>query len=311
MSVKLPFPENLHISDKAPSHQNIEIYFEAYGNPENPAILLIMGLDGQCTLWSANFIDPLVRAGYYVIRFDNRDIGLSTWVEDWDRRKPYTLEDMAKDAVSVLDHLKISKSHIVGASMGGMIAQRVAISHQERVLSLTSIMSSGYALNFWAQPDMAGKIRSLLVPFVIRNFDIKSNFTHFKVTVGNYLSIWRELAGSGYPFDEAYYKALFHHNIVEREGQNPKARIQQLSAIIASGSRLHQLYRVKVPSLVVHGTDDTLVPIEHAKIYAPKLPNARTLWLEGVGHEIPHPVIPQIHQAMYVMFEQSEEKKIS
>ena len=136
----------------------IELYYESFGKPSNPAIVLIMGLDAQCVIWSMGFIEPLVKAGYNVVRFDNRDIGLSTWIDDWYRSTPYTLEDMAADTVGLLDALQIKKAHIMGASMGGMIAQRVAISYPERVLSLTSIMSSGYVLNPKATKKLVMKL---------------------------------------------------------------------------------------------------------------------------------------------------------
>ncbi|MCU0448138.1 MAG: alpha/beta fold hydrolase [Microscillaceae bacterium] len=283
------------------SANGIEIYYESFGNPQNPAILLIMGLDAQCTLWSMSFIEPLVEAGYYVIRFDNRDIGLSTWINDWSRARPYTLEDMAKDAIGLLDALAIQKTHVIGASMGGMIAQRLAISYPDRIMSLTSIMSSGHSFNIGVQATLAGKLQALLVPWAIRNFDIKSKYTHFEVTVGNYVKVWRTLAGSKYPFNEAYFKELFKYNILERKGQNPRARVQQLSAIIASGSRLAELGKVKAPTLVLHGTEDQLVPPAHAQLYAPKIPHAKVVWLEGVGHEIPHAIIPQVHQEVLAM----------
>jgi pimeloyl-ACP methyl ester carboxylesterase len=292
----LPLTKNGKIASNG-----LEIYYESFGNPENPAILLIMGLDAQCTLWSMSFIEPLVDAGYYVIRFDNRDIGLSTWLNDWTRNRPYTLEDMAKDAIGLLDGLSIQKTHVIGASMGGMIAQRLAISYPERILSLTSIMSSGHSFNVGVQPSIGGMLQAMIVPWAIRNFDIKSKYTHFDVTVGNYVRVWRTLAGTKYPFNEEYFKELFKYNILERKGQNPRARVQQLSAIIASGSRLAELPKIKAPTLVLHGTEDKLVPPAHANLYAPKIPQAKMVWLEGVGHEIPHAIIPQVHREVLAM----------
>lgn len=291
-------PSSLHQQGKVPSN-GLEIYHQAFGNPQNPAILLTMGLDAQCTIWSPSFINPLVEAGFYVIRYDNRDIGLSTWLEDWQRSNPYSLEDMAKDAIGLLDNLGIEKVHVVGASMGGMISQRLAISYPERVLSLTSIMSSGYSFQVSVQPTLVGMFQAAVIPFLVRNVEIKTKFTHFDVTVGNYLSVYKRLAGTAYPFQEAYFKELFHYNIVERKGQNPKAKIQQLSAIIASGSRLRELPQIKAPTLVLHGTADTLVPPVHAKTYAPYIPEHKLVWLEGVGHEIPRAIIPKVHQEMF------------
>jgi pimeloyl-ACP methyl ester carboxylesterase len=288
-------------SGKAPTN-GIEIYYETFGDAKHPAVLLIMGLDAQCVIWSMNFIQPLVDAGYYVIRFDNRDIGLSTWLNDWHRSEPYTLEDMAKDIVGLLDFLKIDKAHVVGASMGGMIAQRLAISHAERVQTLTSIMSSGYALNPQTAKNMAEKVLLKVVPFLLKKTAIRSKLTRSKVTVKAYVNTYRTLAGSRFPFNEAYFQKLFSWSILERKGQNPRARLQQFSAILASGSRLAALPHIKAPTLVVHGTADKLVPPLHAKVYAPLIPEAKMLWLEGIGHELPNGILPEVHAALLVHF---------
>ena len=274
----------------------INIYYQAFGMPENPAVLLIMGLDAQCVMWSMPFIEPLVAAGYYVIRFDNRDIGLSTWMNDWHRSRPYTLEDMAKDAVGLLDALQIEKAHIIGASMGGMIAQRIAISHADRVLSLTSIMSTGFALD----PKAAGKVyikfMLWIMPFLVKRVTLKTKLLNIKVDVKSYTATYRSLAGKKYPFNYDYFKALFTYSILERKGQNPRAIMQQYCAIVASGSRLKEMHKINVPTLILHGTDDKLVPPSHAKIYAPLIPKAKMVWMDGVGHEIPLGVLPQVHE---------------
>ncbi len=280
----------------------IEIYYETFGKRENPAVLLIMGLDAQCVVWSMNFIQPLVEAGYYVIRFDNRDIGLSTWMHDWHRRRPYTLEDMARDAVGLLAALHIPKAHIVGASLGGMIAQRLVLSHPEKALSLTSIMSSGFVLNPKNAPNFANKILYLMAQFLAKNIKLRDKMLNGKVTVDDYVENYRRLAGTKYAFDEPYFRQLFSWSILERKGQNPKARLQQFSAIVASGSRLAELPNIKVPVLIVHGTVDPLIPPIHAKTYAPLIPHAKMLWLDGVGHEIPKGAIPTVHKEMLAIF---------
>jgi pimeloyl-ACP methyl ester carboxylesterase len=284
----------------------IEIYYETFGKATNPAVLLIMGLDAQCVMWSMDFVLPLTEAGYYVIRFDNRDLGLSTWIRDWHHRRPYTLEDMALDAVGLLDGLSITKAHIIGASMGGMIAQRIAISHQSRVLSLTSIMSSGYVLNPKASKNLTTKIALRLIPFIVKNFKIKNKLTHPDVSVRTYVATYKKLAGTKYPYNKAYFERLFSWSIIERKGQNPNARMQQYCAIAASGSRLAELPQVKAPTLVLHGTADRLVKPIHAKIYAPLIANSTLVWLDGVGHEIPKAALPQIHQEILRLFRKAE-----
>lgn len=300
----MPLPYRITPTQSGKASANgLEIYYETFGKAENPAVLLTMGLDAQCTLWSGGFIQPLVDAGYYVIRYDNRDIGLSTWVEDWKRYKPYTLEDMAKDSIGLLDFLKIDKTHLIGVSMGGMISQRLAISYPKRVLSLTSIMSSGYTLQVANQTSIYDKIRALIGPVLLKYVDIKTKYTHFEVNVKNYVTIWRTLVGSRFQFNYDYFKELFTHNIEERKGQNPNAKIQQFSAIAASGSRLKEMKNIKAPTLVFHGTEDHLVPPIHAKTYQPLIPNSKMVWLEGVGHEVPKGIVETIHKEVLSLYE--------
>ncbi|MBA4849782.1 alpha/beta fold hydrolase [Emticicia sp. BO119] len=279
------------LTGKAPCN-NIEIYFETFGQKHNQAILLIMGLDAQSIMFTNDFIEPLVEAGYYVIRFDNRDIGLSTWLNDtWHRRRPYTLEDMAKDSIGLLDYLSIAQAHVIGVSMGGMIAQRIAISHAERVLCLVSIMSSGFMLNPQAVPFFKGKPFVRLIPFFLRNFTIKSKLAFPAITIESYVATYRRLNGKTFPFNHKHLRTIFTEGIEQRKGQNPRARFQQFCSIAASGSRLHELPKIKAPTLVIHGTEDPLIPPVHAKIYAPKIPKAKMQWVNGMGHQLPKPVL--------------------
>ena len=144
--LKSELPELVNGKTDFAKSGDLDIWYEVI-EPQDSVrgtILLVMGLASTAMLWTDDFYDPFVDAGYRVIRYDNRDVGLSTWVKEYDKNQPYTLEDMAKDGMAVLDDVGIDKAHIVGASMGGMIAQRMAISHSDRVSSLTSIMSSGY-----------------------------------------------------------------------------------------------------------------------------------------------------------------------
>ncbi|AFK04977.1 alpha/beta hydrolase fold containing protein [Emticicia oligotrophica DSM 17448] len=281
-------------SGKAPVN-GIEIYFETFGNKSNPALLLIMGLDAQCVIYGESFIKPLVDAGYYVIRFDNRDIGLSTWMNDkWHRSNPYTLEDMAKDSMELLNFLQINKAHIIGVSMGGMIAQHIAIDFPEKVLSLTSIMSSGYTLNPKVFDKYRLKIIVKLLPFLIKRFYFKNKYSNHKITVGSYVATYRLLRGTRFPFDEAYFREVFTESIEVRKGQNPRARYQQFCAIVASGSRLNKLHKIKSPTLIIHGTADPLVHPKHAQIYAPLIPKSNLMMVEGMGHELPKDALTEI-----------------
>ena len=302
MKAKSPFQKQ---GAKVKSN-GIEIYYETFGNPEDSPVLLVMGLDCQCIIWSMDFIEPLVAAGHYVIRFDNRDIGESTWINDWHKSRLYSLEDMAKDAVGLLEAIDIKKAHIIGASMGGMIAQRIALSHSEKVLSLTSIMSTGYSLNPNAVKEIASKIAFRMMPHLIKRIRIKNKILDGKVTVNSYVTTYKKLlAGTKYAFNEVYFRDLFDYAINERKGQNPKARYQQLCAIVTSGSRLKELPSIKVPTLIMHGTADKLVQPIHAEIYAPLIPQAKMVWLDGVGHEIPKGVLPQVHAEILAVFKKA------
>lgn len=281
-------------SGKAPVN-GIEIYYETFGNEQNPAILLIMGLDAQCVIYGENVINPLVEAGFYVIRFDNRDIGLSTWMNDsWHRSHPYSLEDMANDSVELLDFLKIKKAHIIGVSMGGMIAQHIAIDFPEKVVSLTSIMSSGYALNPKVASKFIHKLILQVLPFFIKRFYVKNKYSNHKISVGSYVATYRFLRGKRFQFDETHFRQVFTESIEVRNGQNPRARYQQFCAIVASGSRLKKLHKIKAPTLVIHGTADPLVNPKHAEIYAPLIPNSKLLMVEGMGHELPKGALAEV-----------------
>jgi pimeloyl-ACP methyl ester carboxylesterase len=275
-------------SDKA-SCNGVKIHYETFGKPENPPILLIMGLGAQCIMFTDEFIEPLVDANYYVVRFDNRDIGLSTWMNgSWQEDKPYSLTDMAKDTLELLDVLKITKTHVIGVSMGGMIAQEFTLAYPERVLTLTSIMSTGDTLS-----PAAGSLMQL---------PTENALTSDKKRVDNYVDIYSRLAGTRFPYNKAQFKKLFTNAIVKRKGQNPQATIHQLCAIAASGSRLGKLAGIRVPTLILHGTEDPLIPPIHAKTYAPLIPDAKLEWMVGVGHELPNGILPQVHTELFALF---------
>jgi pimeloyl-ACP methyl ester carboxylesterase len=281
----------------APGH-GVELYYELFGSLQRPTILLIMGLDAQCYLWSMPFVEPLVEAGYSVLRFDNRDIGRSTWLHHWKKKNPYTLEDMAQDCLALLNHLNIAKAHVIGASMGGMIAQRLAISHAERLHSLTCIMSTGFALDPEVQPSFWKKLVVKAAPFVIKKIAPPKKYTYHNVTLSRYLATYRWLAGQKYVFDRAYFTQLFQYLLHERQGQNPRAMFQQFCAVMASGSRLNELPSISIPTLAIHGTADKLVPIAHAYKYTKLIPNCQLVSIDGIGHEIPRAELPNILQTL-------------
>lgn len=279
---------------------NIEIEYDTFGTSSGKPLLLIMGLGSQMIVWPEEFCEALVKKGFYVIRYDNRDIGLSTKFTEAGVQNimkvinaaqkgekinsPYTLNDMADDAVGLLDHLKIEKAHICGASMGGMIAQTVAIRHPKRVLSLVSIMSST------GNPDLPQPkpqaMQALLTPAP------KEREAYIKHIV----NVGRILYGSGFPYDEELRKK-FAGQAYDRSFY-PDGLNRQLIAIMASGSRKSALQSVKVPTLVIHGGDDPLVPLEGGKDTANSIPNAKLLIIEGMGHSLPPETWPQIVDAI-------------
>jgi pimeloyl-ACP methyl ester carboxylesterase len=278
----------------------IELCYDTFGDPKAPAILLIMGLATQMIAWDEDFCSELASRGYWVIRFDNRDIGLSTRFPQHGTpdlmaligqalmgrpvAAPYTLRDMAADAVGLLDALGIAKAHVVGASMGGGIAQEMAIHHGDRLRTLTSIMSStgDPSLPQATQEAMA----VLLAP------PPKSREEYFQ----NYLRTWAVLRGPGFPLDEA--KDLERAARVYDRGLNPPGVARQLAAILASGNRTAALKAVQVPTLVIHGDADPLVRVEGGQATAKAIAGARLLLIKGMGHALPISMWPQMIDAI-------------
>jgi len=266
---------------------DLELQYDTFGDRASKPLLLIMGLGAQMTTWPEGLCEELAARGFFVARFDNRDIGLSTYLDELgppDFAAPaYTLDDMAADAVGVLDHLGVEKAHVVGASMGGMIAQLVAINHADRVLSLTSIMSnvgggdsvqpadgSLGAIFAPPPPDREGRIESSVV-------------------------LRRILAG-GNPIDEARERELAAAQI--DRAWHPEGTMRQAAAIVSAGSRRDALGRLQVPALVIHGQDDPLVPPENGRRTAGAIPGARLLEFEGMGHNLPPQTWPRIADAI-------------
>ncbi len=291
----------LHSKGKIPVN-DIEIYYEAFGDPANPGVILITGMDDLCTSWLPDFYGPIVGSGYYVIRFDNRECGLSTWIEAWDKSNPYTLEDMALDTLGLMNALKISKAHFIGASMGGMIAQRIAISFSDRILTLTSIASSGFP----ADPDPALKTTPSPGSHISDSISLEEKYpnreTVVKEAVEYRLEALKLFAGSRFPVDEKLQREILEKNFLERRGYNPRANPHQTAAIMASESRFDELEHISVPTLVIHGTEDPLLHPGHAVKYAGKIPDAKLVLLEGIGHELPVGIMDTVHREIFELF---------
>jgi pimeloyl-ACP methyl ester carboxylesterase len=265
----------------------IELEYEAFGDPGDQPLLLIAGLATQMISWQESFCELLASRGFFVIRFDNRDCGRSTWMEAagppdigaafrGEGHPAYQLDDMAADVAGLLDALGIRAAHLVGASMGGFIAQLVAINHPERVLSLTSIMSGpGGEDEVAATPEGAAVL--MVAPPDTREERIEVA-----------MNIHRTLAGAGDQLDNAVEKARAERSI--DRAYYPLGVGRQLVAILSAGSRLERLKHVRVPTLIVHGTDDILVPIENGRLVAGAVPGARFIEIQGMGHDIPERV---------------------
>ncbi|MGY1787638.1 alpha/beta fold hydrolase [Geodermatophilus sp. SYSU D00698] len=271
---------------------DVELAYETFGSPGDPPLLLVMGLATQMIGWPDEFCRMLAARGLYVVRFDNRDIGLSTHLDDAGAPDvlavmggdhsgvPYRLADMADDTAALLDALGIDSAHVVGASMGGMIAQTLAVRHPDRVRSLTSIMSTTGDPAVGAPAEAA--IGVLLAPPA----------TDRESAVQRAVDTYRVIGSPGFEFDE--------HGLRERAGlsfdraHNPAGVARQLAAILASPDRTADLARVAVPTLVVHGEHDALIDASGGRATAAAIPGAELLVVDGMGHDLPREVWPQL-----------------
>jgi pimeloyl-ACP methyl ester carboxylesterase len=250
----------------------IEIEYETMGDPSARPLLLIGGLADQLIHWDDELCRDLSRRGHYVIRFDNRDAGLSTKFAQ--AASPYTLDDMADDAAGLLDALAIRKAHICGASMGGMIAQTVTIRHPSRVLSLISIYSTT------GNKDLPGPRPDVM------EFLLAPAPSEREAYIEHMAALFRMMAGSGFPFDEAWTRmitAKAYDRCFCPEGTG-----RQLLAIMNQPNRKKALASVTVPTLVIHGTDDPVVPVEAGVDTAEAVSGAELILIEGMGHDLPH-----------------------
>jgi len=277
---------------------DIEICFESFGPQDAPPLLLVMGLGAQMTLWSPGFISELLERGFRVIRFDNRDVGLSSKtagdppdvmtlytqaMAGEPVEAPYSLSTMAADAVGLLDVLGISAAHVVGASMGGMIVQVMAIEHPDKVLSMTSIMSTTGASDV-GQPE-ASAIMALLTPSPAdRDGAIASNIATSRIIAG---SLFDEAEARARAIET--YDRCFH----------PEGTAFQIAAIAATGDRTERLGALRMPTLVVHGREDSLVTLSGGEATAAAIPGADLLVYGQMGHDIPELYWSQLADAVF------------
>lgn len=265
----------------------VALYTEDFGDPGDPPVLLISGGATQSIGWSDELIGALVAGGRHVIRYDNRDVGLSTCVDF--EAAPYTLADMAADAVAVLDAYGIERAHLVGPSMGGMIAQQVAIDHPERVLTITSMCSS---------PAGASSSRAIFglpplddLPPPTPEFlqaigaSLLNPPTTLEERIDSDVNAARTLTGTYAPFDEDHLRSLFRRSY--ERAVDPDAAANHARMATTTPDRRPALASVTAPTLVIHGTEDPVFPYEHGVAQAETMPNAVLHTIEGLGHEFP------------------------
>jgi pimeloyl-ACP methyl ester carboxylesterase len=264
---------------------DLEICYEAFGSPDDPALLLVMGLGTQMIGWPEAFCAKLAERGFHAIRYDNRDVGRSTHLRG--HRPPtirqlllrdktaaaYSLADMAADGIGLLDHLGIARAHVAGASMGGMIAQTMAARFPDRVLSLASIMSNtGH--RWKGMPGLRVYPMFMRRPADNREGAIESTVSTFRL-----------IGSPGFPFEEDELRRVAQ--LSYERGYNPAGTARQLAAILAAGDRVEDLRRISAPTVVIHGTRDRMVRPSGGRETAKAIAGARLVEIEGMGHDLP------------------------
>ena len=276
----------------------IRIEYEEYGDPDDPAVVLIMGFAAQMVVWPEDFCRALAEQSLRVIRFDNRDAGLSTHFDNvkapgmartmfgtllgFKFKVPYSLDDMALDTIGLLDALDIRQAHIVGASMGGMIAQIIATKHADRAKSLTSIMSTSGSRKL---PGPRPKVLRHALFKHRKDFDRDGMIKFF-------FDFWQLCAGPAYP-ESVEEKHLLIASWVDRNF-DPMANIRQFAAMATSPDRTESLNAIKLPTLVIHGEDDPLIPAAAGQHTAECIANAKLHLIPGMGHDLPEQLIPEL-----------------
>jgi pimeloyl-ACP methyl ester carboxylesterase len=276
---------------KLPS--GIELCYDTFGDPERPAVLLVMGLSGPLIWWHEEFCALLASRGFHVIRFDNRDIGRSSKVAGRQARRadairaflrgahgrpPYTLSDMATDGFGLLDHLGIAHAHVTGVSMGGMIAQTMAIEHPERVLSLVSMMSTtGRRMVGWQDPR--------IFPLFLRG-----RATDRDAFVQQSMAVWRLIGSPG--FDTPPEAEMALAEATYERGLSPDGVLRQMQAILAQPDRSRALRSLNVPALVIHGLSDRMVHVSGGRATAQAIPGCELMLVPGMGHDLPPALWP-------------------
>lgn len=283
------------MSEERVQTNGVELVYEQIGDLNDPPLLLVMGLGMQLIHWDLEFCEAVAERGFRVIRVDNRDSGLSTTIDapappimrTMAGRKvkaPYTLSDMAADTFGLLDHLGIERTHVVGVSMGGMIGQTMAIERPERVLSLTSIMST------------TGHRRVGTPKLRVWSVLLRRAPSERKAFVNYFVRMFKRIGSPAYPEDEARAREIAGATF--DRAHNPAGTQRQLAAIMSSGDRTPRLRELRVPTTVIHGTDDPLVPFRAGVATARAIPDAELVAIPGMGHNLPRAVWPKVIDAL-------------
>ncbi len=291
---------SIPVSDElfAPVSGGVELCYQTFGDADDEPVLLVMGLGGPMTWWDPEFCTMLAQRGYYVIRYDNRDTGRSSKIKERVRRSAllrafagrgarpaYTLSDMAQDGIGLLEHLGLDGAHVVGISMGGMIAQTMAVEHPERVRSLTSIMSTtGKRSVGWQHP----RVLPLLIAPRAAGRDAYAEGS---------ARMWAVIGSPAFPqaHDEVISRA---HETFDR-GISASGVMRQMLAIMHEGNRGPRLRRLSMPALVIHGADDRMVHVSGGRATARAIPGAELLVIDGMGHDLPADLYPTFIDAIH------------
>lgn len=298
--VNTPIPEIIKGETKFAQSDGHKIWYENI-SPDvtnKGTVLLIMGNGQDALSWPPDFVENFTKAGYQVIRYDHRGTGLSESEEKWNRKKPYTLTDMANDAIAVLNSAAIKKSHIVGVSMGGMIAQIIAIEHTDRTASLTSIMSSGNVMDD-ELPPMSDEILPKMISVVLKKGFFGNKKGQIKRQIIQKRILMAKAKGA---IDVKTISEVANYNLEEREGYHLMAARHHYAAILNSESRLEELRHLSVPTLVIHGEQDPVIPISHGKKLVATIPNADSLWIDNMGHDLPDAALKKMTDKIILNF---------
>jgi pimeloyl-ACP methyl ester carboxylesterase len=280
------------VTEQIARANGIELAYDTFGDPDDPSLLLIMGLGMQMIAWDPEFCGLLVERGFHIVRFDNRDVGHSTKIEHGPRPNPlqgmlgmtgsasYTLDDMADDACGLLDHLGLEHAHVAGASLGGMIAQALAVRHPNRVASLCSIMST--TGNRWVAIPRWGAFTTLMR----RSPNEREAYADWAVET------FKVIGSPGFKYDAERIRRRSEASF--DRGRYPIGIARQLLAISASGDRTSALRKLRVPTLVLHGAEDPLIPARAGRATARAIPGAKLVEFPGMGHDLPRELWPQI-----------------